>query len=167
MAEIDSSILHWEEQGWIASAGGIVDACAGQVMEQDDGKVLEIKPHGVKEAAPIVHHAVKDCAAVQLGAHCLKNEACINRESFEHALGYVVRYPVSCHYPRGVMCDSTSQDTALTTRDMQLELHLKGRCNWNCTNKKHAIGIAPTREMRLELNLQELLDNQYTTIIHG
>jgi hypothetical protein len=32
-AEINSSLLHWEEQGWIASNGGIVDARASRVME--------------------------------------------------------------------------------------------------------------------------------------
>ncbi len=36
-AEINGSVLHWEEQGWIASNGGIVDACARQVMVIDDG----------------------------------------------------------------------------------------------------------------------------------
>jgi hypothetical protein len=40
-----------------------------------------------------------------------------------------------------------------TTRDMQLESHLQERCDWNCTYKRHAIGIAPTREMQLELHL--------------
>ncbi len=31
-AEISGSVLHWEEKGRIAGDGGIVDACAGQVM---------------------------------------------------------------------------------------------------------------------------------------
>ncbi len=52
-------------------------------------KVLEIKPRGVKDAAPIMHHAINNCAAVQLGASCLKNEVCINIESFKSALGYL------------------------------------------------------------------------------
>jgi hypothetical protein len=33
-----------------------------------------------------------------------------------------------------------------------------GLCNWNCTYKRHAIGIAPAREMRLELHLQDRCD---------
>jgi hypothetical protein len=33
MAEITSSILHWEEQGWIAGNSGSVDARACQIME--------------------------------------------------------------------------------------------------------------------------------------
>jgi hypothetical protein len=64
------------------------------------------------------------------------------------------------------MCDSTSQDTALTTRDMHLELHLQEKFDWNHTYR-HVIGIASTREMQLESHLQNLLDIQYTTIIDG
>jgi hypothetical protein len=60
-------------------------------MVQDDDEVPEIKPRGVKEATPIVHQAINNHAAVQLGAHCLENEACINRESFKRALGYFKR----------------------------------------------------------------------------
>jgi hypothetical protein len=56
------------------------------------------------------------------------------------------------------MYDSTSLDTALTTRDMQLELHLQETCDWNRTYKRDAIGIAPTRDMQLESNLQERCD---------
>ncbi len=81
-AEISGFILHWEEKGWIAGNGGIIDARASQVMVQDDDKVPEIEPLGIKEAPPIVHQAVNDHATVQ-------NEACINRESFECTLGYL------------------------------------------------------------------------------
>jgi hypothetical protein len=81
--------LHWEEKGQIVSDGGIVDAHTDQVMVQDIDKVPGIKPRGVKEAAPIMHQAINDCATVQLGAHCLENEACIDRETFEHTLGYL------------------------------------------------------------------------------
>jgi hypothetical protein len=56
-------------------------------MKQDDGKVAEIKLRGVKEALPIMHQIVDNHAAVQLGAHCLKNEVCINGESPKSALG--------------------------------------------------------------------------------
>ncbi len=89
MAVFGGSILHWEEKGRIAGNGGIVDARASQVMVRDDGKVPEIEPHGEEEATPIVHQAIDNCAAVQLGAHHLKNEACIDSKSFEHALGYL------------------------------------------------------------------------------
>jgi hypothetical protein len=87
MTEINDSILHWEEQGWIAGNCGIVDAHAGRVMEQDDGRILETKPRGVKEATSIVHQAIDYRAAVQLGAHRLKNEMCINKESLKSTLG--------------------------------------------------------------------------------
>jgi hypothetical protein len=83
--------LHWEEKGWIAGNGGIVDARAGRVMVRDDGEVPEIEPSGVKEAVPIVHQAINDSAAVHLGAHHLKNEVCIDSESFKRALGYLKR----------------------------------------------------------------------------
>ncbi len=91
MAEISGSVLHWKEKGRIASDGCIVDACAGQVMVRDDVEVPEIEPRGAKEAAPIMRQAINNRAAVQLGAHCLKNEACIDSESFECALGYLKR----------------------------------------------------------------------------
>jgi hypothetical protein len=81
--------LHWEEKGRIAPNGGIVDAHANQVMVQDIDKVPEIKPPKVKEATPIMHRAINNCATVQLGAHCLENEACIDRETFERTLGYL------------------------------------------------------------------------------
>jgi hypothetical protein len=44
---------------------------------------------------------------------------------------------------------------------MHSELHLQETCNWNCTHKRDAIGIAPTR-MPLESHLQETC-NQDTT----
>jgi hypothetical protein len=31
---------------------------------------------------------------------------------------------------------------------LPLELHLQERCNWNCTYKRHVIGITPTREIQ-------------------
>jgi hypothetical protein len=37
-----------------------------------------------------------------------------------------------------------------------------GLCNWNCTYKRHAIEIAPTREMRLELHLQDRCNWNHT-----
>ncbi len=59
-SEINVSILHWEEQAWIASNGGIFDACNSRVMVRDDDKVPKIEPRGVKETVPIMHHATNN-----------------------------------------------------------------------------------------------------------
>jgi hypothetical protein len=51
---------------------------------------------------------------------------------------------------------------------MQSESHLQQTCNWNCTYKRDAIGIAPIR-MPLESHLQETCnqDNTYRSHVIG
>ncbi len=101
-------------------------------MEQDDGEVLEIKPRRVKEATPIVHQAIDNRAAVQLGAHHLKNEACINGESLESALGNLKSMSVLKNglawFNLGVKrCQQASdQDRKKVLGDKQHFVHLHG-----------------------------------------
>jgi hypothetical protein len=47
-------------------------------MEQDDGKVPEIKPCFVKSATPAVDEPINDCAAVQLHANCIKDDSSVD-----------------------------------------------------------------------------------------
>ena len=69
--QCDRAILDGEKNGWIAGNGHVVDLCTGGVMEQDDGKVLEVEPHIVKSAMPVVDEPIDNRAAVQLRANCV------------------------------------------------------------------------------------------------
>ncbi len=65
------AILDGEKNGWIASNGRVVDLRTGGVMEQDDGKVPEVKPCFIKRAMPVVDEPIDNRAAVQLRANCV------------------------------------------------------------------------------------------------
>jgi hypothetical protein len=56
----------------IACDGGVQDLSTGGVVEADNRKVLEVKPSGIKKVAPVVHEAVDDGAAGQLGANRMR-----------------------------------------------------------------------------------------------
>jgi hypothetical protein len=47
-------------------------------MEQDDGKVPEVKPCFVKSAMPVIDEPIDNRAAVQLCANCIKDDASVN-----------------------------------------------------------------------------------------
>ncbi len=48
-------------------------------MEADNCKVLEIEPSGIELVVPVVHEAIDNGDAVQLGADSVKDEARIDR----------------------------------------------------------------------------------------
>ncbi len=56
-------------------------------MKQDDGKIGEVEPRRVKQSTPIMHETIHSCAAVELCAHCLKDEARVHGKGRESALG--------------------------------------------------------------------------------
>jgi hypothetical protein len=87
-AKISGSILHWEEKGRFSGNGGIVDARAGQVIVQNDDKVPEIEPPESKRPRQLCIMPLTTVPQFSWEP-CLKNEACIDRESFKHTLGYL------------------------------------------------------------------------------
>jgi hypothetical protein len=48
-------------------------------MIQDDGQIAKIEPSHIKEATPIVHEAINNGAAIELGANSIKDETRINK----------------------------------------------------------------------------------------
>ncbi len=52
-------------------------------MEQDDGKVPEVEPRFVKSATPVVDEPINNCAAVQLRANHVEDDASINWKGLE------------------------------------------------------------------------------------
>jgi hypothetical protein len=56
-------------------------------MEGDHCKDLEVESCGVKKAAPVMYQAVGDGAAVELSAHSIKEQMCVDGQGFEGTLG--------------------------------------------------------------------------------
>ena len=58
-------------------------------MKGDNRKVAEVMPCGVEKTAPIKDEAVDRRATIELCAHRLKDEACVDIECFKGALGHL------------------------------------------------------------------------------
>ncbi len=86
-AQIEWVVNHREEQGRICGNGCVIDQSTDWIMEQGYCKVLEVKPGGVEEAAPVMHQAVDDGAAVELIANSIKEQTRVGRQGFKGALG--------------------------------------------------------------------------------
>jgi hypothetical protein len=84
------AVNHWQEKAWIASNRGVLDDCAGRVMEGLDDQVAKIIPCFVEEATEIEHGAINDGIAVQLRPNCLQDEVHIDGKRFERALNHLV-----------------------------------------------------------------------------
>ncbi len=83
LTERNCAVLDGEKIGWIAGNGPVVDLGTTGVVERDDGKVPYVKPCFIKCATPVVDEPIDKCAAVQLRANCIEDDASVDWEGLE------------------------------------------------------------------------------------
>ncbi len=123
--DCNHAVLDEEKNSWIAGNSHVVDLRTVRVMEQDNGKVIEVKPFFVKHAMPVVDEPINNCTAVQLSANCIEDDASVNWEGLKG-----IFHNLECVVDLGVnRCSQTTHlDSDKFPRDKR---HLMDLLGWS------------------------------------